>query len=154
MSHNVVILSLEGLEPTPGASRSERVLAGVRGVRRASLNLQTGRVRVAYDPEIVHLRGLVEAVRSSGCDVRASHAVIGVDNLGCPSCAARVEAALCGVEGVLHAAVDLPARRAIVSYLPGHLTHRDLGQAIRAAGYQPTGTVSAEAAGGRLVDAG
>jgi copper chaperone CopZ len=123
-------------------------------VRSASLNLATERVRIAYDPEIANLRGLVEAVRSSGCDVRTSHAVVGVDNLGCPSCAVRVEEALSGVEGVLHAAVDLPTRRAIVSYLPGHLTHRDLAQAIRGAGYRPTGTAAADADGRRLVGAG
>jgi Cu+-exporting ATPase len=95
-------------------------------------------MRVTHDPAAADLRRLVEVVRSVGCDVRASHTVIGVDSIGCPSCAARIEDALRGVGGVLHAAVDLPTRRAIVSYLPGHLTPRDLAQAIRDAGHRPT----------------
>ena len=153
MSHDIVILSVEGLHQAPTAARLERAVAGVHGVQRVSLNLATEKMRVAHDPAAVDLRRLVEAVRSAGCDVRASHAVIGVDGIGCPSCAVRIEDALRGVGGVLHAAVDLPTRRAIVSYLPGHLTQRDLAQAIREAGYQPT-RAPAGVESGRLAGAG
>ncbi|HYM68372.1 MAG TPA: cation transporter [bacterium] len=153
MSNDIVILSVEGLHQAPAAARLERALAGVRGVQGVSLNLATEKMRVTHDPAAADLRRLVEVVRSVGCDVRASHAVIGVDNIGCPSCATRIEDALRGVGGVLDAAVDLPTRRAIVSYLPGHVTQRDLAQAIREAGYQPT-RAPAGAEPGRLTGVG
>jgi len=153
VSNDVVIFCVEGLHQAPAATRLEQALASVRGVRGVSLNLATEKMRVTHDPAAVDLRRLVEAVRSVGCDVRASHAVIGVDNIGCPSCATRIEEALRGVGGVLEAAVDVPTRRAIVSYLPGHVAQRDLAQAIRETGYQPT-RAPADRESGRLAGAG
>jgi copper chaperone CopZ len=41
--------------------------------------------------------------------------------------------------GVLHASVDLPAQRAIVSYLSGHLTHQEIVRSIRECGHQSIG---------------
>ena len=138
MNSEVVVLFIDRLERTPAAERIEPALAGTRGVQSVSMNFATDKVRVTYDPELADLRRLVEAVRSTGCDVRALHAIIDVEHIESPSCAARIEQALRAVGGVLHASVDLPTRRAIVSYLPGYLTMRDLGQVIREAGYQPT----------------
>jgi len=153
VSNDVVVFSVEGLRHAPAAARLEWALASVCGVQGVSLNLATEKLRVTHDSAEADLRRLVDVVRSVGCDVRASHAVIGVDHIGCPSCATRIEDALRSVGGVLDAAVDLRTRRAIVSYLPGHVTQRDLAQAIREAGYQPT-RASAGAESGRLAGAG
>ncbi|GEM_PF-3239135 len=147
MGDEIVVLFLEGARRAPAACGVEAALRAVRGVHEVSWNAATEKVRVAYDPAAVELRRVVEAVRAAGCDVRASHAVIDVDRIGCPWCGGRLEEALSAVRGVLHASVDLPTRRAIVSYLPGYVTPRDLADATREAGYHPTGhAVAARAA--------
>jgi len=138
VSEDVIVLPIEGLHRAPAsAARVEYALAETWGVHRASINPTTEKVRVTFDPGQVDLRDLASAVRSAGADVRTSCVVIGVHTIACEACAARIGDALRHLAGVLHASVDLPTRRAIVSYLPAYLTVRDLTQVIRDSGYEP-----------------
>ncbi|MDX1631602.1 MAG: heavy metal translocating P-type ATPase [Thermoanaerobaculia bacterium] len=58
-----------------------------------------------------------------------------IEGMSCASCAAHVEKALQGTEGVREAGVNLPAEKATVRYEPDRVGPKELGDAVKAAGY-------------------
>ncbi len=61
--------------------------------------------------------------------------VLRIDGMSCAGCAAAVERALSGVDGVVSASVDVAAKEAHVQYRPGTAGRDDLVGAVRSAGY-------------------
>ncbi|MGZ5556500.1 MAG: cation transporter, partial [Candidatus Aminicenantales bacterium] len=70
---------------------------------------------------------------------------LAVTGMSCAGCAANVERALKGLEGVREANVNLATAKATVLIDPGLVSRADIVRAIRDAGYGVA--VSAEAAG-------
>ncbi len=62
---------------------------------------------------------------------------IGIEGMTCASCSARVERALCRLDGVADAPVNLATGRATVSYDESVLTPAALADAVREVGYTP-----------------
>ncbi|MGH9092344.1 MAG: heavy-metal-associated domain-containing protein [Acidimicrobiales bacterium] len=65
-------------------------------------------------------------------------AVLAIEGMHCPSCAALIEETLVEDLGVARAAVDLDAARATVRYDPAVHRLDDLCAAVTAAGYPAT----------------
>ncbi|WP_192965877.1 heavy metal translocating P-type ATPase [Phycobacter azelaicus] len=127
-------LQITGLNCAGCAGRAERALAGVEGVRKASVNLATakGQVTAAAD---VPTSAFAEALEAAGYPAAKSAVSLQIQGLSCASCVGRVEAALKAVPGVLSADVNLASQRAEVSYLTGATHGADLARAATAAGY-------------------
>lgn len=70
--------------------------------------------------------------------------ILQIDGMNCGKCAARVETALQGVEGVDSAKVDLAAKSARVSYDASRATAAQLTSAVTEAGYTVAGVRSVE----------
>ncbi|HIE03812.1 MAG TPA: heavy-metal-associated domain-containing protein, partial [Candidatus Latescibacteria bacterium] len=100
-------LPVKGMTCASCAARVERALKDVEGVAEAKVNLATERAVVEYDPEVLDIASLVRAVRDTGYDVPVETVVLPIGGMTCASCAAHVEKALKGVEGVLSATVNL-----------------------------------------------
>jgi len=64
-----ITLPVTGMSCAACARTIERSLAGVSGVETAGVNFATGLATVVYDPSVVKVPGLVEAVREAGYDV-------------------------------------------------------------------------------------
>ncbi len=136
MPEHIVLLPIAGTHVAGSTAHITSALTDVCGVHRVSMNAATEKVRIAFDPNRVDLLKLAEVLRSVGCEVRTSHAVVAVDGSACSSCVGRIENALRALPGVLHASVDLTAQRAIVSYLAGYLTTREIVRGIRESGHR------------------
>src|SRR5689334_4122739 len=65
----------------------------------------------------------------------AERVSIPITGMNCGSCAARVEQALQGAEGVLEAGVNFATHRATVEFDPGVTSAEELAAAVREAGY-------------------
>jgi Cu+-exporting ATPase len=68
-----ITLPVTGMSCAACARTIERTLQGVSGVEAAGVNFATGLATVVYDPSVVKVPGLVEAVREAGYDVLPVH---------------------------------------------------------------------------------
>ncbi len=129
-------IPVTGMTCATCAATVEKALAATAGVARASVNFAAEKASVDYDPEKVDLSRLQRAVSESGYGVATRKSVFPVRGMTCASCAARVEAALRGVPGVVAAAVNLASEKATVEYLEG-TELAEIKRAVRDAGYEP-----------------
>jgi Cu+-exporting ATPase len=136
-------LPIVGMHCAACALNVEKGLSGVAGVGQANVNAATNRATVLFDPMLVKVGDLVEAVRGKGYDVATAVAELPILGMHCASCVARVEKALLDRDGVLKASVNLASQRARVEYLPSRVDPAGLRAAVAAAGYQVLETESA-----------
>ncbi|HKX17690.1 MAG TPA: hypothetical protein VJT33_06730 [bacterium] len=136
MTHDVVVLPVEGLDRAVSPIALEVVLVRLAGVHSVSLNVSAGRVRVAYDPDRLSLGDLVTVVCAAGCGLYVSETVLRVRSLDYPCRCAAVVEVLRALPGVVEAAWDRQTEFVIVSYLPSRVRSRELVDAIVEAGYR------------------
>jgi copper chaperone CopZ len=60
---------------------------------------------------------------------------LSIGGMGCEACVSRIEQALKAVPGVQKVVVNLEAKKALVTYIPGQVIPEMLVQAISSAGY-------------------
>ena len=117
--------------------RVERALRKTPGVESATVNLATEQATVTVDPAKATVAALLAAVTRAGYRPVVASLELGVRDMTCASCVARVEKALRKLPGVLEAGVNLATERAAVRYLPGSTDPGRIRAAISEAGYQP-----------------
>ncbi|MFQ5814747.1 MAG: cation transporter, partial [Anaerolineae bacterium] len=115
----------------------ERVLNGLDGVQKASVNFATAKAHVTYDPAQVFLSDMERAIRKAGYSVGGARTRIGIKDLRCASCVTFIEDTLKATPGVLKASVNVATQHADVEYLLGTATLPTLRRAIESTGYKP-----------------
>jgi copper chaperone CopZ len=68
----IVTLSIEGMDCKACAKGVEGSLASIKGVRRASIDYETGKAVIEYDPAIVPSKAFVDRVDQSGFTAKIS----------------------------------------------------------------------------------
>ena len=116
-------------------SRVEAALKGLKGVSGANVNLANEKATVTYDPAVVSVTDMVNAVRDAGYDVMTETVTLPVLGMTCASCVMRIEDALAENDGVISAAVNLATERVTIVYSPTEVTPQDLKKTIRDSGY-------------------
>lgn len=127
-------LPIEGMSCASCVAKVEDGLRKTDGVSAVTVNFASSRARVAFDPGTVAVPQFVEVVRSLGYDVPLRKLQLAVRGMSCASCVLKVEQALSGVDGVLHASVNLATEQATVDML-ATTSVPNLRQAVREAGY-------------------
>ncbi|MDP2496652.1 MAG: copper ion binding protein, partial [Candidatus Palauibacterales bacterium] len=136
---------VEGMHCASCSQAVEKALAGVEGVREASVNLASESASVDYDRESVPVERLREAVSEAGYELDTTESrrvTLDVGGMHCASCSQAVEGALSGVEGVESAAVNLASESASVTYDAGSVDEARLHRAVEDAGYTVEGSSS------------
>ncbi len=113
----------------------ERALKKTDGVDEATVNFATERASINFDPAQTTLDGLVSRIQKSGYDVATAKVELPITGMTCAACERNVNRALKKPSGVLDVSVNLATERAVVTYLPGTTTRRDLIAAVERAGY-------------------
>ena len=126
-------LQVTGMTCASCASRVEKAIAALPGVRQAGVNLATETAFVSADAS-VDAAALAAAVRRAGYGVGQREQLLQIDGMTCASCVGRVEKALARVPGVLSASVNLATERATVQSL-STLDFAALMAAVERAGY-------------------
>ncbi|KMW56688.1 Lead, cadmium, zinc and mercury transporting ATPase [Candidatus Rhodobacter oscarellae] len=108
-------------------ARVERIIAAVPGASGVA-NLATRQVQVTA----ADMAPVVRALTEGGFAPQARDVALQVEGMHCASCVGRIEAALAGLPGVSHAAVNLASGMAHVT---GTADSDALKEAIKAAGY-------------------
>jgi Cu+-exporting ATPase len=127
---------VRGMTCASCVSHVEKALAGVEGVRSASVNLATERADVALRAG-AKADALAKAVSDAGYEPVIETIEFGVGGMTCASCVSHVEKALQATPGVLGASVNLATERASVRALAGPGTAERLRKAVSEAGYEP-----------------
>ena len=117
----------------------EKALLALDGVREASVNLTTEKASVTYDPDLVTVPTMEEAIISAGYGVIRQTVSIRLGGIHCASCVQTVEKALMSLDGVYSAQVNLTTNRAVVGYDPDRVPLAKMKSVIEKAGYQYLG---------------
>jgi Cu+-exporting ATPase len=155
---STVEIPITGMTCASCVARNEKALRKVEGVYAANVNFATEKASVTFDPTVVDLEHLREAITKVGYGVSTQTETLAIKGMTCASCVARNEKALRKVPGVLRADVNFATEQATIEYIPGQITHGDLVDAVKKAGYEvvdePASGAEGEAAGaaGELVD--
>ncbi|MFN2119404.1 MAG: cation transporter, partial [Anaerolineales bacterium] len=114
----------------------ERNLKKVAGVDSAVVNLASERAVVQFDPREAQLGDLVARVVRAGYGIASGEADLLIRRLADDNDARRLERALAGLEGVLHATVSLATEHARIKYVPTILNVADIRRAVSRAGFE------------------
>ena len=95
------------------ASRVEKALTAVPGVKSASVNLATEKATVLASQD-TSIESLYAAVENTGYEVPRQSISLSISGMSCASCVGRVEKALEKVPGVAEASVNLATEKAQV----------------------------------------
>ncbi len=114
----------------------ERSLKKVNGVQGAAVNLSSERATVEFDPTLVFLPDLIGRVERAGYGIATGEADLIIRRMSDATDAARLEAALGELEGVLEVHVNYVAERARVRYIPTIVSQGELRRAVAAAGFE------------------
>ncbi|GAB4523939.1 MAG: heavy metal translocating P-type ATPase [Anaerolineae bacterium] len=138
-------LPVTGMTCSACVRNVERALSKTDGVDEAVVNFATERASINYDPAQMNLEGLINRIQDSGYGVATAKVELPITGMTCAACERNVNRALKKPEGVLDVSVNLATERAVVTYLPGVTSRRDLVAAVEAAGYGVIDTADADA---------
>jgi Cu+-exporting ATPase len=117
----------------------EKMLSGLDGVTRVSVNLANETASVEYDDRRIGVKDLQKAITEAGYGVVNEHAVLKVGGMTCATCVATIEKAFRNKEGLVDVHVNLGAEKAYVSYDPSTISIPDMKRLIEKTGYQYLG---------------
>ena len=141
-------LPVVGMTCAACASRVEKSLARLDGVRQASVNLATERASVELVPGAIDVITLTETIKKIGYDVPQAKARLAISGMTCANCAARIEKRLRKEMGVTNVSVNLATDSATVEFIPGVTDVPSLIRIIESLGYKAN-----DAEPGALLDA-
>jgi Cu+-exporting ATPase len=130
-----VSLGITGMTCAACATRIEKNLSKVEGVKQANINLASEKVTVLLDPNKASIGQLIESIKKTGYGVREDKTTLWISGMTCAACATRVEKGLKKVDGVINAHVNLANEKATVEFLPGQINMDQLIASVRKAGY-------------------
>ncbi len=136
MSERDLTLPVRGMNCGNCVGHVERALGGVGGVANARVNLATEKADVRFDPDLVSVGDLVEAVQKTGRYAIPTETItLPIGGMTCGNCAFKVQRALSDVTGITSAQVNLATREATVTFVPGVTGLDDFTRAIAEIGY-------------------
>jgi Cu+-exporting ATPase len=141
-----IALPIEGMTCASCVAHVQHGLEEVEGVSGVNVNLATEKASLVFEPKLVPLTRLVDAVRDTGYDVTTKTVSLPIGGMTCASCVAHVEEALAKLPGVLNVSANLATEKATVEYISTVTGLADFRRAVADAGYEvlPTAEEQAE----------
>jgi len=130
-----VSLSIVGMTCVSCVGNVEEALKGVRGVKKAAVNLATAKADVECDPAQTSLVAMKKAVDGIGYEVILSTANLTVTGMTCAACVENIQQAVGDLPGVAKVVVNLASGSARVEYEPAITPLSEIKRAIRELGY-------------------
>ncbi|MCM3363954.1 heavy metal translocating P-type ATPase [Niallia sp. Sow4_A1] len=126
---------ITGMTCAACATRIEKGLNKMDGVKEANVNLALEKAMVQFDPEVMSPSDITKKVRDLGYDVVTDKKELVLTGMTCAACATRIEKGLNKMDGVLQANVNLALEKASVELNPSSVTTKDLIQRVESLGY-------------------
>jgi Cu+-exporting ATPase len=134
-----VTLPIEGMNCcTSCAQTIEKSIIKQKGVNSAVVNFAAEKAYVEYNPALIGILDLEEAVRAVGYDVRSDgqKVTLKLGGMSCTSCAQTIEKALTKTKGVKSVVVNFAAETAYVEFDTAVTGLEKLKAAVAATGYE------------------
>jgi Cu+-exporting ATPase len=130
------------------SSRVEKTAAKITGVKAASVNLATGKIKVTFDDNVTSFEDIAAEITHSGYPVELKRAVESivyrVEGMNCASCVNKVEKGILTIAGVKSAAVNLTTEKVKIEYLAGKTKLRSVRDKVEQAGFKLVNITSEE----------
>ncbi len=130
-------LDVTGMSCANCSATVQDTLESLDGVTAASANFATDEGSVEYDPDVVSLREIYDAIDEAGYGAVSETVTITISDMSCANCAETNATALERTPGVVDAEVNYATDEAQVTYNPAEVTVDALYDAIEDAGYSP-----------------
>ena len=128
-------VKIKGMSCAACAARIQKAVGKMPGVKDASVNFATEKLNVTFEPDKVSVEDFIKKVRDVGYDVVLDKIELGLKNMSCAACAARIERALLRAPGVYKAVVNFATETATIEYNSSEASVKDLIKVVRDAGY-------------------
>jgi Cu+-exporting ATPase len=130
-------LNVTGMSCANCSASIEDALDDLDGVASANANYATDEGSVEYDPEVVSLGEIFDAIEAAGYGAVSETVSVAITDMSCANCAEANADALESTPGVIEATVNYATDEAQVRYNPADASLGDLYDAIESAGYSP-----------------
>ncbi len=135
MAEKQVTLPITGMTCANCVSTVEKGLKKLGGIEQVDVNLALERATVIYDPSVLKTQDIIDRVGLVGYGVATATTDMAITGMTCANCVATVEKGLKKLDGVLDASVNLATEKAVVTYIPGQVTRRDMVKQVERIGY-------------------
>ncbi len=135
MPEQTINIPVTGMSCANCAAAIEKSLRKIDGVREASVNFAGENTVVRFDPQMVGIDSLVEAVRKAGYGVAASRLNLAVTGMSCANCAVSIEKSLAKLPGIITVSVNFAGESASLEFLPEVSGREEILEEVRRAGY-------------------
>ncbi len=129
-------LKIEGMTCAGCASRIEKKLGGLDGVRQASVNFGVEQASVEFDPDNITSQSIIETIQRIGFEVPKSVQTYSVVGMSCASCVTRLETKLKGLDGVLEVRASLATEEVTLEFLENRVGPTEFKKALEDIGYE------------------
>jgi Cu+-exporting ATPase len=137
MSERTSQLHIQGMSCANCSQSIADAVTDLDGVSDADVNFATDEGSVTYDPDVVSLGRILDAIEDAGYAPVTETVTVGITDMSCSNCSETVQEALEDTPGVVDADVNYATDEAQVTYNPAEAGVGDLYDAIEDAGYAP-----------------
>ncbi|MFS0777010.1 heavy metal translocating P-type ATPase [Neobacillus sp. 3P2-tot-E-2] len=126
---------ITGMTCAACATRIEKGLKKMEGVKEANVNLALEKSTIKYDPEVVSEQDFQKKIQSLGYDVVKEKVEFNITGMTCAACANKIEKRLNKFDGVEKATVNFALETVLVEYNPEQVSVSEMKEAIKKLGY-------------------
>ena len=132
------VLKIHGMTCAACATRIEKGLNKVSGVKSANVNLAMERASIEFDESQASVADFEKKVADVGYKVIKDKIELDIQGMTCAACATRIEKGLNKISGVVNANVNLALERATIEYNSGEVSIADMIKKVKDIGYKAT----------------
>ncbi|MBP3041531.1 copper-translocating P-type ATPase [Bacillaceae bacterium Marseille-Q3522] len=126
---------ITGMTCAACATRIEKGIKKLDGVKEANVNLALEKATVKFDAAAMGAADIQQKVKALGYDVIAEKKELVITGMTCAACATRIEKGLNKLDGVFHANVNLALEKASVEYNPLAVSPAEMIEKVEKLGY-------------------
>ncbi len=136
MSTKKITFSVMGMTCASCSQAVENTLADTDGISEASVNINTEKATISYNPESIGFDDLEEIVEKSGYKIKKNKIELPIAGMSCSSCAQAIEKNIAKLDGILKVNINFATEKGMVEYMPDLVGKKEMIKAIEDAGYQ------------------
>jgi len=135
LDYEHLVFSISGMSCSSCASKIEKKVTCLDGVKRITVNFGAEQGAIDYDPNKVSFAEVREVIKNIGFEVLAKVESFFIEGMTCASCVSKVENKLREFHEVLNVEVNLARGRAWVNHISSISKLRDFQIALNNLGY-------------------
>jgi len=128
-------LQITGMTCAACATRIEKGLNKMEGVKQATVNLALEKSAIKYDPTKLSESDFEKKIEALGYGIVKQKAEFDITGMTCAACATRIEKGINKMEGVSSANVNLALEKATIEFNPSEVAIGDIIAKVEKLGY-------------------